>query len=167
MKGSRRIGVAMLATAVLAGSAAAATLTGSAASAHGASAGQLVLAGSLLPSEPGFPSLHGLTPNSAPWLLGRSKLELRSSGALLVKIKGLIIPNLGTAGSVTSIDASLYCANETTPAVTTASVPLSTKGDATIETTVSLPLTCLTPVVLFNPNGSTSTYVASTGLGSY
>jgi hypothetical protein len=167
MLGSKRVGVAMLATAALAGSAAAAALTGSAASAHGASAGPLVLAGSLLPSEPGFPSLHGLTPNSAPWLLGRSKLELRSSGALLVKIKGLIIPQLGTAGNVTSIDASLYCAGETTPATTTASFPLSTQGNATIETTMSLPLSCLTPVILFNPNGSTSTYVASTGLGSY
>jgi hypothetical protein len=99
--------------------------------------------------------------------LGRSKLELRSSGALLVKIKGLIIPQTGTAGNVTSIDASLYCADETTPAATTASFPLSAQGDATIETTMSLPLSCLTPVILFNPNGNTSTYVASTGLGSY
>jgi len=167
MQISRRTTVALLTTAALAGSATAAAVVGSAASAHTTTHAKVVLTSSLLPSEPSFPSLHGVTTDRAPWLLKSGTLRLSTNGELRAKIRGLIIPELGTAGPVTTVDASLYCAEETTPAATTPSVPLSTNGDATIDTTVKLPVLCQAPVVLINPNGISSIYIASNGFGTY
>jgi len=46
-------------------------------------------------------------------------------------------------------------------------VPLSSDGDAVIRTTVTLPSTCLAPIVLINPviasTLNTSVYIALTG----
>lgn len=62
-------------------------------------------------------------------------------GSLSVSIQGLIIPELGTPGPVTSVDAALYCGNETTAALMTKTFPLSGKGNALILERVKLPST--------------------------
>lgn len=116
------------------------------------------------PSVPTDPILHGVEAGSAPWVLKHGFIRLRGNGELKVAVQGLIIPELGTAGPVTSIDASLYCANETTPAATTATSPLSSKGDGTIDATVSLPASCQTPAVLINPLGLDSIYISTSGI---
>ena len=72
---------------------------------------------------------------------------------LVVKINGLVIPELAPPGPVTSVDAAIYCANETTPAAMTNTFPLSERGNATIAALVKLPPTCLTPALLINPLG--------------
>jgi hypothetical protein len=67
---------------------------------------------------------------------------------------------------VTTISASLYCGadSDTTAAATTQQVPISPKGNARIhDTSFSVPSTCLAPVILINPNGSTSAYIAVDG----
>ena len=117
------------------------------------------------PSVPTDPILHGVEAGSAPWVLKHGLIRLRSDGELKVAVKGLIIPELGTAGPVTSIDASLFCGNETTPALTTGTAPLSANGDGTIEAMVSLPAGCQTPAVLINPLGIDSIYIATSGIG--
>jgi len=124
-----------------------------------------VLASSIAPSVPTDPVLHEVAPGGAPWVLKMGKIRLTDSGELMVHVRGLIIPELGTPGPVTSIDASLYCGNETTPFATTATSPLSMKGNGMIEAHVSLPSTCLVPSVLINPLGITSLYIATSGFG--
>lgn len=160
MQIARRTAVALVMSVAFAGS----TMTAaSALAAPVAPHFHPLLKTTLVPSVPTDPSLHGVTAGGAPWVLRSGTFRLRSNGEVRVKIRGLIIPELGTPGPVTSVDASLYCANEMTPAFTTASAPLSTAGNALIETTVSLPPSCLTPVVLINPNGISSIYIGTSG----
>jgi len=158
MQTSRRTAVALFTTAVLAGSATPAAT----AVANPAPVGPL-LTSTLAPSVPTDPTLHGVAAGGVPWELEDSALTLSGNGDLDVLIRGLVIPELGTAGPVKTVDAALYCGNDTTAAATTASVPLSEKGNATIATRVSLPTTCLTPVILINPNGAASAYIATSG----
>lgn len=162
MQASRRITLALIAVAVLAGSTA--TATGAAASPVNPPTPVVnLLASTLTPSVPTDPVLNGVTAGSAPWVLRASAFQLLSNGQLTAAVAGLVIPELGTPGPVTSIDASVYCGNETTAAATTGTVPLSDKGNALIATKVSLPKSCLTPIVLINPLGISSIYIATSG----
>jgi hypothetical protein len=120
----------------------------------------------LAPSVPSDPPLHGVNAGSAPWVLKRGVFGLLANGEVVVAIRGLIIPQLGTPGPVKTVDASLYCANEKTPAATSASAPLSGEGNALIVSHVSLPALCQTPAVLINPNGIGSIYIATSGFGA-
>lgn len=156
MRTSRRTAVAVLTAVAFAASAGTVATS--------ALAGPL-LRSSIAPSVPTDPTLHGVTPGSAPWVIrkGKSSIHLFATGELKIKIAGLVIPELGTPGPVTSVDASIFCAEETTPAVTTGTFPLSAKGNGMIEETVMLPSTCLAPVVLINPLGIDSVYIAASG----
>lgn len=169
MRISKRMTAGLLASMALAGAAIALALAGSAtvASAGMKPGATVAVDGTLLPSEPNFPVLHGVSTDKSPWLLKKGTVRLRSNGELQVKIRGLIIPSLGTAGPVTTIQAALYCANETVAGGTSASFPLSESGDATIETTMTVPLLCLAPAVLITPNENPAVYISETGLGSY
>jgi hypothetical protein len=120
---------------------------------------------SLAPSEPNDPTLHGVMPGGLPWVIKNSVFALVGNN-VLVSIRGLIIPELGTPGPVTTVDASLYCANETTAAATTQSVPISEGGNALILARVKLPSLCQTPAVLINPNSIGSIYIATSGFSS-
>jgi hypothetical protein len=155
---SRRIVLALVAAALLAGSAV------TAASAIAAPVTP-VLTTSLAPSVPTDPVLHGVTPGSAPWVLKKSATTL-NDGLLVANIQGLIIPELGTPGPVSSVDVALYCANETTPAAMTKTFPLSERGNALIVERVELPSTCLTPALLINPLGIGSIYIATSGFAA-
>jgi hypothetical protein len=154
MKIRTRAVVALLAVAALAGSAASALATEFP-----------MYRTRLVGSLPNDVRLHGVAPGSAPWAIGRGVVKLHSDGALTVRIQGLVIPELGTPGPVTSVDAALYCAKQKKPFATTPSVPISKKGGALIETTVTLPSRCLLPSVLINPNGISSIYIAASGFG--
>jgi hypothetical protein len=163
MQASRRITLALIATALLAGSAT--TAAGAVAAPTSGPPVPVVnlLASTLAPSVPTDPALNGVTAGSAPWVLKASAFQLLSNGQLTAVVAGLVIPELGTPGPVTSIDASVYCGNETTAAATTGTVPLSEKGNAVIATKVTLPKSCLAPVVLINPLGISSIYIATSG----
>jgi hypothetical protein len=160
MRTSKRMAFALLAAAAFVVSATTAT------SALASSGMETLFKSSVDPSVPSDPVLHGVEAGSAPWVLKHGVIKLHSNGELKVAVAGLIIPELGTPGPVTSIDASVYCGNETTPAVTTGTAPLSVKGDGRIETMVSLPAGCQTPAVLINPLGISSIYIASSGFSS-
>jgi hypothetical protein len=134
-----------------------------------------ILDSSLAPSlpSPTDPTIHGVKPGGAPWGLTEGSVRLRDDGRVEIRIDGLVLPTVGTGttpGPVSEIAASLFCGadSNTTTAATTAAVPLSSDGDAVIRTTVTLPSTCLAPIVLVNPGTtasglSTSTYIAITG----
>jgi hypothetical protein len=124
------------------------------------------LTSTLAPSVPTDPVLHGVTAGSAPWVLKASAFQLLNNGVFVATINGLIIPELGTPGPVTSVDAALYCGNETTAAATTATVPLSEQGNAVIAAKVTLPKSCQAPVMLINPLGISSIYIATGGFSS-
>jgi hypothetical protein len=119
------------------------------------------------PAVPGDPSLHGVAPGAAPWVIDRGSVRLRKDGRLSVGLRGLVIPTApanGTPGPVNTVSASLYCGNDTTPAGTTPSVAISRTGDARIRGRLALAAKCLAPVVLVHPNGNTAVYIAAGGL---
>jgi hypothetical protein len=123
--------------------------------------GRPLLRSTLAPSLPTDPTIAGVAPGGLPWQLERGSVLLQSNGRIRVSIKGLVIPATDTTGPVQTITASLACAGAST--TQTAPVPLSAAGDATIETTIALPSTCLAPVVFVNPNGIAAAYIALTG----
>jgi hypothetical protein len=113
--------------------------------------------GPLAPSTPSDPIIHGVKPGTLPWVLRFGDVRLKSDGHLDLRVKGLVIPALGTPGPVTAISAALYCGADANvmAASTTAEVPLSMEGDARIhDTSFSVPSTCLAPVILVSPHGT-------------
>jgi hypothetical protein len=121
---------------------------------------------SLAPSHTTDPVFHGVSPGGAPWVLKRGDVRLKRDGKLDLDLKGLVIPALGTPGPVTTVSASLYCGadSSTTAADTTQQVAISRKGNARIrDASFSVPSTCLAPVFLVEPNGSTTIYIALDG----
>jgi hypothetical protein len=158
MRISRRAAAALATMAALAGSA---LTAGSAV----ATPEPFLLKTALAPSVPSDPMLHGVTAGGAPWKLKRGFFALQKNGQVRVNIRGLIIPELGSPGPVTTVDAALYCGSEMekTASFTTPSVPISKKGNALIEATVSVPSSCLAPVVLIEPNGISSIYITTSG----
>jgi hypothetical protein len=102
-------------------------------------------------------------------VLKRGDVELKSTGKLELRVKGLVIPNPpgeGTAGPVKTITASLYCGadSDATAADTSAAAPLSSRGNARIEDrSFAVPDTCLAPAILVHPNGDATHYIAAEG----
>jgi hypothetical protein len=170
MQVSKRAALAALSTAVLAGAA----IAGTGAMAknghgHGHGGGKKLLAGAVAPSVPADPKIHGVAAGGAPWVQRSGSFELRRDGRLKVRVRGLVIPpptGNGTAGPVTTVTASLYCGADTTGAVgTTPAAPLSQSGNARISGKIALPTKCLAPIVLVNPNGIATLYIAGSGFG--
>jgi len=132
--------------------------------------GGKLLRSSLAPSKPApvDPAFHGVTPGGVAWSLDRSSVKISRHGHFDLRLKGLVITSTGSARPVTTISASLFCGADAnvTPAVTTGQVPISAAGDARIHQQVTLPATCLAPIVLVHPNGGTTRYISVTGWGS-
>lgn len=131
---------------------------------------RVLLRASLAPSHPDDPAIHGVAAGGVPWVLDRGTARIGADGHVQVKLKGLVIPiahgtlPANTARPVTVVSASLYCAPDSAAAAaTTKSVPISEDGDATIDDRVSLPSTCLAPIVLVHPNDSAGAYISATG----
>jgi hypothetical protein len=166
----RRLVVAVLLMLVGAGSLALAL--GASASRDTRSSNRPVFRSSLAPCIAGGPTIHGVAPCLDSWSLEEGSVRLGEDGSLELNVEGLVITATGTTSPVTGISAALFCGadSNTTPAATTGVVPLSTDGDASIETTVALPSTCLAPIVLVNfAKGSTlitSRYIALTGFAT-
>jgi hypothetical protein len=132
----------------------------------GSHGGATVLSSTLAPTVPTDPAVHTVMAGSVEWQLKRGSVNLRRSGRLRVDIRGLVIPALGTAGPVTTVDAALYCGSDNTAAATTPSVPISQAGNARIDARVTLPAKCLGAVVLVHPNGNAGAYIAASGFQS-
>jgi hypothetical protein len=166
---SKRAAVALLAAAVLVGSATTAVgALGDPGARHRDHDSRIVLNTSLAPSIPTDPMLLGSAAGGAPWVLRFGEATLRSNGRLDVIIRGLVIPIApfnGTPGPVKTVDGALYCNENSTPVGTSASFPISARGDAFIRAKLSLPSTCLVPALLIHPNGAGTIYIATSGFG--
>jgi hypothetical protein len=135
---------------------------------HGEHGHRAVLSSSLAPSVPSDPTLLGAAAGGVPWVLRSGEARLRSDGRLEVRIRGLLIPSgqfAGTTGPVKTVSASLYCAGNSMPVGTSNAVPLSSGGNARINTTLALPAKCQIPALLIHPNGSLGVYITTTGFG--
>jgi hypothetical protein len=136
---------------------------------HGGGHGHALLDASLAPSLPSDPAFHGVTPGGAPWVLDRGEVEIRRSGRLELRVRGLVIPSPDgddTPGGVTTVSASLFCGadSEAAPADSTDPVAISRDGDARIrDRSFDVPDDCLAPVVLVHPNGNVARYIAVSG----
>jgi hypothetical protein len=124
-----------------------------------------LLSSSLAPSVPTDPAFHGVSAAGAAWVLKEGSVQISRKGEFKLRVEGLVLTSTGNAGPVKTISASLFCGADanTTPAATTGQVPLSTDGDARIRQQVTLPATCLAPIVLVHPNGATTRYISVTG----
>jgi hypothetical protein len=154
--------------AVLAGIAAltfAAIASGDHGRGHDEGKGGKLFSSSLAPSQTTDPSFHGVAPGNVSWSLDKGSVKLTRKGRFDLHLDGLVITSTGSASPVTSISASLFCGGDTnmTPAVTTGTVPLSAEGDARIHQHVTLPATCLAPIVLVHPGTTTTRYISVTG----
>jgi hypothetical protein len=147
----RKLVVAVLLTLVGAGSLALAL--GASASRVTRSSERAVFRSSLAPCITSGPTIHGVGPCLDNWSLEEGSVRLGEGGSLKLKVKGFVVSALGTSGPITGIAAALFCGadSDTTPAARTGVFPLSTEGDASIDTTVALPSTCVAPIVLVNP----------------
>jgi hypothetical protein len=156
---------------MLVGASSLALALGASGSAKGSSQ-RPVFRSSLAPCVSGGPTVHGVGPCLDSWSLAEGSVRLGQGGSLELDVEGFVITATGTTSPVTGISAALFCGADTntTPAATTGVVPLSTDGDASIETTVALPSTCVAPIVLVNfAKGSTlitARYIALTGFTS-
>lgn len=119
--------------------------------------------------RPDGPVLFGVNPGGAPWVIDRSKVEVRRDGRVKARIEGLVIPTAPQNGTnpLSALAATVYCGGMAVG--TTGAVRFSTDGDARIDEQLdaALPKPCLVPAVLINPapNGvvNTAAYIAATG----
>ena len=118
-------------------------------------------------------AIRGVNAGGAPWV-AEGKATLHADGTIHVKIEGLLITGTGTAldgtvGPVTGVRASLTCQG-TNVTATTGVFPLSSFGDAQIKEVITLPSTCLGPIILIrigstssNPGPLLGPWIAATG----
>jgi hypothetical protein len=146
---------------------------------HGHRHGGEILRSDLVGSTPpgkGGPPLFGVPAAGAPWTIGRSAARVRAD-RVRVRGRGLLLINTGnpaldgTVGPVQMVTAAVFCNDSTTPAFTSAPVPLDPDGDFRVDQAVTTPLPspCLAPAVLVriaqaagvpNPAGP---YIAASG----
>jgi len=163
MEINTRKAIGLVASATLGWSA----LTGALAAFGHEDHGRTLFRSAVAPTVLSDPTIHGVARGGVPWQLDSGQARLRHDGRLTVSVRGLVIPGNGTPGPVTSVNASLYCGADATPAVaTTATVLLSSEGNAGIDEHVSLPSKCLGPIVLVHPNGNPAAYIAASGFES-
>jgi hypothetical protein len=137
---------------------------------HGKRHGGKALEAALFGSQPTGPTLFGVKPGGAPWVIRSGKAEVRREGRVEVRVRGLVIPTAPQNGTnpLPGIAATVFCGG--TAVGTTKTVPFSPAGDARIEDRLgaALPSPCLVPAVLLNPQiGSAvnpAVYIAATGV---
>jgi hypothetical protein len=119
-------------------------------------------------SNPGV-TIAGVKSGGAPWVVNHGLAVLNDDGRLRADVRGLILPNLETAGPVTAVAASVVCGDAV--AATSDSVPLSADGNAEIHAKLQVPSACLGTIVLiraaaFNgtPLPAPGPWIAATGL---
>jgi hypothetical protein len=112
------------------------------------------------------PTIGGIAPGGLPWVLKGGHVTISSSGLLEASVEGLLFgpgaPSnlIGTRGPITTVSASLVCANG--PIVTTDTVAFSTEGNAHFHQTIALPAHCVGPTVLIRAF-ATGPWLASSG----
>jgi hypothetical protein len=139
--------------AILAGALAAVVAVGSTVASDG---NRTILEGKLaglpasLTSTPTAPNMFmGAIGGGAPWRIASGEAKLSSGGQLEVQVEGLVLaagPRAGT-NPVPTGRALVSCSGAVV--AMSDSVPFSPTGDAEVDTMVSLPASCLAPVIFF------------------
>jgi hypothetical protein len=117
------------------------------------------LVGSTKPAEGGA-TIFGV----APWVVDEGSVKVRRDGRINLSVEGLVIPTPPQNGTnpIESLSASVYCNGVV--ADTTALFPLSIpEGDGHVRADLTLPDTCVAPVVLLHPRGNLTVYIAASG----
>ena len=103
--------------------------------------------------------IRGVAGGGAPWSIDAAQAELTSDGRLEVSVTGLVLTNTGV-NPVASFRAVLSCqtidgmGNPAVVNLSTGDFPATSTGDAIIEQTLTLPSSCLAPIVFVtNPTG--------------
>jgi hypothetical protein len=92
-------------------------------------------------------TLFGVVAGGAPWRLDGGRATLFDDGSLRVDVRHLVLVPTG-ANPIPTAVAIVTCGG--VPVATTAAVPYSTDGDASIDTRVDLPAAgCFGPAVFF------------------
>ena len=91
--------------------------------------------------------LHGLIGGGVPWSLESGRAKLFADGRLHVEVEGLVVAASGI-NPVGTGKAVVTCSS--IEVASSAAVPFSRAGDAEVDTTVSLPASCLAPAVFFS-----------------
>ncbi len=118
--------------------------------------------------------LGGVNSCGKIWKLKSGGAQLGSDGTLKVEVKNLVLndstvpPDVnGTADGVSQVVASLVCTGggSARVAAQTDLVPLSKSGDAKIQATLTLPKTCIAPIVIIREfyDGKIGGWLAATG----
>lgn len=100
-------------------------------------------------------TIRGVGPGLLPWVAS-GEVKLEDDGNLKVEVEGLLFSAgtpTGTVGAITHVRASVTCHGAGVVA-TTAVVPLSAAGDAEIEEVITLPSSCVGPIVLVRVGGA-------------
>jgi hypothetical protein len=100
-------------------------------------------------------TVGGIASGGAPWTVAHGRAFVSGTGKLAVEVHGLLLATgapsnlVGTVGPVMMMAASLVCGGSGgTVEASTDGVPLASTGDGKIEATVTVPATCMAPVIL-------------------
>ena len=107
----------------------------------------------------GGPTLFGIPPAGAAWVVRDARVRVSRAGEIVVGIKGLVLTSTGT-NPVPLITATLACNGMAGPVTDAAA--LSPTGDGRIDAMVAVPEPCLAPAVLINIAGR-AVYIAANG----
>ena len=103
------------------------------------------------------------------WKLASGEAELEKDGDLEAEVHGLVLNDAstgnanGTPDGVDGVAAAVVCGGKV--AAQTAVVPLSKEGNAKIDTKVSVPSDCVSPVIVLRERyeGKVGGWLAATG----
>jgi hypothetical protein len=127
--------------------------------------GTKLLDASMTGIQVGGQTLLGVKGGGLPWVLDRGDARLFADGRLQVSVRHLVLA-AGAAEGTNPIPTgrAIVACNGGADTVMTGLVPYSPEGNATVDTTVSLPSPCLAPVVFFaGQTGNGPLWFAVTG----
>ena len=118
-------------------------------------------------------TIGGVPSGGLAWVVSKGHTTLNGNGNLNLHVEGLLLQAAGTTGPVTEVSASLVCGGSGgTVAATTAAVPFTTAGNAHIHEKITLPASCIGPVILVRVAAANGTpvvggpFIAATGFSN-
>jgi len=112
--------------------------------------------------------IGGVLSGGAPWQVTKARTSLSKEGDLKVVLRGLVLVSTGVS-PVSQIAASLVCGGSGgAVAATTDAFALSTDGNSEFEQQITLPSSCLAPVVIVRAVGANgpAAFIAATGFNT-